>query len=163
MLSGIKQMLPALLGHRSGKVFGAAMKLRFRVLFWGARSGVQTPSEAGYPRTFYEGFTDPVWASFWGAPLGALPRTKDRIFHGALVAGLHWSAIVCISQHSSALGSVHLHGFALSCVGLCRCLHVALAAHHFGFCRRQSTYCQASSKCFPPFWGIGPAKFLERL
>ena len=40
------------------------MKLRFGIPFWGARFGVQTPSEAGYPRTFYEGFTDPVWASF---------------------------------------------------------------------------------------------------
>ena len=75
------------------------MKLHFGILFWGARSGAQTPSEAGYPRTFYEGFTDPVWASFWRSPLGELPRTKDRVFHGAFVAGRHWSAIVCIGQH----------------------------------------------------------------
>ena len=84
------------------------MKLRFGVLFWGAGSGVQTPSEAGYPRTFYEGFTDPVSASFWGTPLGTLPRTKDRIFPEAFVAGLHWSSIVCRSRHSSALGSMRL-------------------------------------------------------
>ena len=75
------------------------MKLRFGVPFWGARFGVQTPSEAGNPRTFYEGFADPVWASFRGTPLGELPQTKDRIFHGAFVAGLHWSAIVWVGQH----------------------------------------------------------------
>ena len=98
------------------------MKLRFGVFFWGAPSGVQTPSEAGYPRTFYEEFNDPVWASFWGAPLGALPRTKDRIFHGAFVACLHWSAIVCIRQHKSytnqhqaAYGSMSLPYLALVC------------------------------------------------
>ena len=78
------------------------MKLRFGVFFWGAPSGVQTPSEAGYPRTFYEEFNDPVWASFWGTFfLGALLRTKDPIFHGAFVACLHWFAIVCIRQHKS--------------------------------------------------------------
>ena len=42
------------------------MKLRFGVFFWGAPSGVQTPSEAGYPRTFYEEFNDPVWIPFRG-------------------------------------------------------------------------------------------------
>ena len=94
-------MLPALLGHRSGKVFRGVMKLRFGVFFWGAPSGVQTPSEAGYPSTFYEEFNDPVWSSFWGAPLGVLPRTKDWIFYGAFVACLDWSAIVCIRQHKS--------------------------------------------------------------
>ena len=72
-----------------------------KLLFWGAPSGVQTPSEAGYPSTFYEEFNDPVWSSFWGAPLGVLPRTQDRIFHEAFVACLHWSAIVCIRQHKS--------------------------------------------------------------
>ena len=98
------------------------MKLRFGVFFWGAPSGVQTPSEAGYPSTFYEEFNDPVWSSVWGAPLGVLPRTKDRIFHGAFVACLHWSAIVCIRQHKSytnqhqaAYGSMSLPYLALIC------------------------------------------------
>ena len=45
------------------------MKLRFGVFFWGAPSGVQTPSEAGYPSTFYEEFNDPVWVSFSGVLL----------------------------------------------------------------------------------------------
>ena len=94
-------MLPALLGQRSGKVLRGVGKLRFGVLFWGAPSGAQTPSEAGCPSAFYEEFNGPVWSSFWGAPLGVLPRTKDRVFHGAFVACLHWSAIVCIRQHKS--------------------------------------------------------------
>ena len=72
-LLGIKQMLPARLGHRSGKVLRGIVKLRFGVLFWGAPSGVQTPSEAGYPRTFYEEFNGPVWVSFRGTLLRALP------------------------------------------------------------------------------------------
>ena len=63
----------AVLGHRSGKVWGGVVKLRFGVLFWGAPSGVQTPSEAGYPSTFYEEFNDPVWVPFRGTLLGAVP------------------------------------------------------------------------------------------
>ena len=82
-------MLPALLRHRSGKDFGGVMKLRFGVLFWGAPSGVQTPSEAGYPSTFYEEFNDLVWSSFWGAPLGVLPELRIGYFMGLL-----W--LVCI-------------------------------------------------------------------
>ena len=66
-------MLPTLLGQGSGKVLRGVGKFRFGVLFWGARFGVQTPSEAGYPRTFYEEFNDPVCVSFRGALLGALP------------------------------------------------------------------------------------------
>ena len=115
-------MLPTLLGHRPGKVLKGVGKLRFGVLFWGAPSGVQTPSEAGYPSTFYEEFNDPVWVSFRGILLGALPRTKDRIFHGAFVACLHWSAIVCIRQHKSytnqrqaAYGSMSQPYLALVC------------------------------------------------
>ena len=45
------------------------MKLRFGVLFLGPPFGVQTPSEAGYPSTFYEEFNDPVWSSFSGVLL----------------------------------------------------------------------------------------------
>ena len=45
-------MLPTLLGHRSGKVFGRVVKLRFGV---------------------YEEFNDPVWVPFRGTLLGALP------------------------------------------------------------------------------------------
>ena len=134
-------MLPALLRHRSGKDFGGVMKLRFGVFFWGAPSGVQTPSEAGYPSVFYEEFNGPVWSSFWGGPLGVLPRTKDRIFHGAFVACLHWHAIASVRQHESAL----------SCIGLRCCQHVALAPHLFGFCRRESAPCRTLSRCFPPF------------
>ena len=92
-------MLPALLGQRSGKVLKGVGKLRFGVLFWGALSGVQTPSEAGYPRTFYEEFNDPVRVPFRGTLLGVLPRTKDPIFHGAFVACLHRSAFVSVSLH----------------------------------------------------------------
>ena len=106
-------MLPALLRHRSGKDFEGVMKLRFGVFFWGAPSGVQTRTEAGYPSTFYEEFNDPVWSSFWGGPLGVLPRTKDRIFHGAFVACLHWPAIASIRQHESELVYLILHWFAL--------------------------------------------------
>ena len=94
-------MLPSLLGHRSGKVLKGVGKLRLGALFLGAPSGVQTPSEAGYPSTFYEEFNDPVWVPFRGTLLGVLPRTKDPIFHGAFVACLHRSAIVCIRQHKS--------------------------------------------------------------
>ena len=72
-LLGIKQMLPARLGHRSGKALKGVGKLRFGVLFWDAPSGVQTPSEAGYPSTFYEEFNGPVWVSFRGTLLRALP------------------------------------------------------------------------------------------
>ena len=107
------------------------MKLRFGVFFWGAPSGVQTPSEAGYPSTFYEEFNDPVRSSFRGILLGALLRTKDPIFHGAFVACLHWPAKASIRQHESAL----------SCIGLRCCQHVALAPHLFGFCRRESAPC----------------------
>ena len=67
--------------------------------FWGARFGVQTPSEVGYPRTFYEEFNDPVWIPFRGTLLGVLPGTKDPIFHGGFVACLHRSAFVSMSLH----------------------------------------------------------------
>ena len=66
-------MLPTLLGHRSGKALKGVGKLRLGALFLGAPSGIQTPSEAGYPSTFYEEFNDPVWVSFRGILLGALP------------------------------------------------------------------------------------------
>ena len=66
-------MLPARLGHRSGKVLKGVRKLRFGVLFLSAPSGVQTPSEAGYPSTFYEKFNAPVWTPFRGILLGVLP------------------------------------------------------------------------------------------
>ena len=45
------------------------MKLRFGVFLWGAPSGVQTPSEAGYPSTFYEEFNDPLFGPLSGALL----------------------------------------------------------------------------------------------
>ena len=88
-LLGIKQMLPARLGHRSGKVLRGVVKLRFGVFFWGAPSGVQTPSEAGYPSTFYEEFNGPVWVSFRGILFGACLELRIGYFMGLL-----W--LVCI-------------------------------------------------------------------
>ena len=50
---------------------GLMPKRGWEAPFWGAfsgaPSGVQTPSEAGYPSTFYEEFNDPVWVPFRGA------------------------------------------------------------------------------------------------
>ena len=66
-------MLPSLLGHRSGKVLKGVGKLRLGALFLGAPSGVQTPSEAGYPSAFNEEVNDPVWVSFRRILFGALP------------------------------------------------------------------------------------------
>ena len=80
------------------------MKLGFGVIFWDARFGVQTPSEAGYPRTFYEGFADPVWASFSGVLLWERCfELRIRYFIGLLwlvcIGVHHQSRIVCISPH----------------------------------------------------------------
>ena len=83
-------MLPALLGQRSGKVLRGVGKLRFGVVFWGAPSGVQTQSEAGYPSTFYEEFNGPVWSSFSGVLLWeCCPELRIGYFMGLL-----W--LVCI-------------------------------------------------------------------
>ena len=78
------------------------MKLRFGVFFWGAPSGVQTPSEAGYFSTFYEEFNDPVWASFSGVLLWVRCfELRIRYFMGLLwlvcIGVHHQSRIVCIS------------------------------------------------------------------
>ena len=85
-------MLPALLGHGSGKDFWRVGKLGFGVRFWDARFGIQTPSDAGYPRTFYERFNDPVWVLsgvlFWERCL----ELRIRYFMGPL-----W--LVCIGMH----------------------------------------------------------------
>ena len=82
------------------------MKLGFGVIFWDARFGVQTPSEARYPSTFYEGFTDPVWASFSGVLLWERCfELRIRYFMGLLwlvCIGLRLSALVCKSPRRSA-------------------------------------------------------------
>ena len=74
------------------------MKLRFGVFFWGAFSGAQTPSEAGYPSTFYEEFNDPVWSSFSGVLLWEC-CLELRIGYFTGFCGL--SALVCNSLHQA--------------------------------------------------------------
>ena len=59
-------MLPAFLGHGSGKVFGG---LGSSVLgyFFGAPVSESKPHQRlDILEHFYEEFNDPVWASFWG-------------------------------------------------------------------------------------------------
>ena len=114
-------MLPTLSGHRLGKDFGGVMKLGFGVLLRGVRFGAQTPSEAGYPRTFYEGFNDPAWAPFWGTFFWERSlELRIRYFMGLLwlvCIGLHrYASLVCDCFHEPTLISIERCMLALVCM-----------------------------------------------
>ena len=75
------------------------MKLRFGVFF-----GAPVPESKPHQRLeilehFMKGSLTLFGPLSGVLNLGALPRTKDWIFPGAFVAGLHWSAKVCVTQH----------------------------------------------------------------
>ena len=105
-------MLPILLGQYPGKVLKGVGKLRFG----GAPSGVQTPSEAGYPSTFYEGFGSMTLFGplsgvfFWEHCL----ELRIGYFMGQ-AALLHWFALVSMSLHSAALVCIDLRSAASIC------------------------------------------------
>ena len=92
-------MLPAFLGHGSGKVFGGLGSSVLGYFFGAPVSESKRHQRLDILRHFYEEFNDPVWIPFRGTLLGVLPRTKDPIFHGGFVACLHRSAFVSMSLH----------------------------------------------------------------